>query len=149
MKIVTAVVLLAVAVSAVPAFAALGADEASVAADQAQLSGRVTRIVRGQRFNMHEIQASTGTLIRQYVSPAGTVFGVAFEGSALPNMKQLLGPYYDQYLRAAQAQGITRGPLVIREPGLVVQVSGHMRAFTGRAYAPNMLPSGVTAEAIR
>jgi Protein of unknown function (DUF2844) len=32
---------------------------------------------------------------------------------------------------------------------MVVQISGHMRAFLGRAYVPQMLPAGVRAEDIR
>jgi hypothetical protein len=149
MKSIAAMMFLIVGIAASPAYAALGGDEASVAQDQSHLSGRVLRIVRAQNFNMHEMQASTGTVIREYVSPEGTVFAVTFQGPALPDMKQVLGAYYDQFTRAAQARGVTHGPLVIREPGLVVQISGHMRAFMGRAYAPEMLPAGVTAEAIQ
>ncbi len=148
MKIIVGM-FLALVLSAVPGYAALGGDEASIGADQAQLKGRVLRVERTQNFQLHEIQAATGTVIREYVSPAGSVFAVAFQGPALPNMKQLLGSYYDQYARAAQARGVTHGPLIIKEPGLVVQMSGRMRAFTGRAYVPEMLPAGVTAEAIR
>ncbi len=139
----------ALMLSTAPVYAALGGDEPSVSADQAQLKGRVLRIVRTQAYNVHEFQASNGTVIREYVSPAGHVFGVGFQGASLPNMQQVLGMYYDQYVRAAQARGVTHGPLVINEPGLVVQISGHMRALTGRAYTPEMLPAGVTAEAIR
>jgi hypothetical protein len=32
---------------------------------------------------------------------------------------------------------------------LVVQMAGHMRLFSGRAYVPQMLPAGVHAEDIR
>jgi Protein of unknown function (DUF2844) len=38
---------------------------------------------------------------------------------------------------------------MIKEAGLVVEVSGHPRAFTGRSYVPEMLPPGVRAEEIR
>jgi hypothetical protein len=39
--------------------------------------------------------------------------------------------------------------VLINEPGLTVQISGHPRSFTGRAYIPEMLPQGVPAEDIR
>ncbi len=149
MKNMTVVLLLALGLSAAPAYASLGGTEVSVGADQTQLKGRVLRVVRAQNFSMHEIEVATGTVIREYVSPAGQVFAVAFQGPAKPDMKQLLGTYYDQYQRAAQARGVIHGPLIVREPGLVVQISGRMRAFTGRAYVPGMMPAGVTAEAIR
>jgi hypothetical protein len=149
MRTMTAMMMLALVLSAAPGYAALGGDEASVGADQAQLKARVLRIVRAQNYDVHEIQASTGTVVREYVSSAGHVFAVAFQGPAVPNMKQLLGSYYDQYQRAAQARGVTHGPLIIKEPGLVVQISGRMRALTGRAYLPEAIPAGVTTEAIR
>ena len=67
-------------------------------------------------------------------------------------MRQILAGYFGQYQQATQAQVNSRAgrrPLVIDQPGLVVQSGGHMRSFTGRAYIPEMLPQGVSAEAIR
>jgi hypothetical protein len=32
---------------------------------------------------------------------------------------------------------------------LVVRIGGHVRAFVGRAYVPEMLPSGVRAEDVQ
>jgi Protein of unknown function (DUF2844) len=32
---------------------------------------------------------------------------------------------------------------------LVIQISGHMRSFVGRAYVPQMVPAGVKVEDIR
>src|ERR1019366_2592885 len=55
-------------------------------------------------------------------------------------------------IQAAQAKvnaHAGRRPLVIEQPGLVVRSGGHMRWFAGQAYIPEMLPRGVTAEAIR
>jgi hypothetical protein len=51
--------------------------------------------------------------------------------------------------QSQRAQRHGRGPVQIQQPGLVVQVSGHMRAFLGKAYVPQMLPAGVRAEDIR
>jgi hypothetical protein len=90
--------------------------------------------------------------VREFVSSAGKVFAVAWQGPIHPDLQQLLGTYYEQYTQAVQAQRATRkgrGPLLIQEPGLVVQVSGHMRAFVGRAYVPQMMPAGVKVEDIR
>jgi hypothetical protein len=42
-----------------------------------------------------------------------------------------------------------RKPLMIELPGLVVEQSGHARAFAGRAYVPDMLPTGVRTEEIQ
>jgi hypothetical protein len=102
-------------------------------------------------YTVHEIQAATGTVVREYVS-GGKVFAVAWQGPWPPDMRQLLGSYFDQYTQAAQSPSSFRGgrgPRMIQQPGLVVQIGGHARSFAGRAYIPEMLPAGVLGEDIR
>jgi hypothetical protein len=132
------------------ATAALGGDESTVAADQAVLAGQsaVAKVARVQRYAVHEIAAPSGTVVREFVSPAGKVFGVAWNGPSMPDLRQVLGPYYDTYV-AAVAQRKARGPVNVVLPGLVVQSGGHMRAFTGKAYLPDAVPSGVASEEIK
>jgi hypothetical protein len=103
-------------------------------------------------FALHEIKSTSGMVVREYVSPAGEVFGVSWQGSAMPNLQQLLGSYYQAFSEAAQAQRAARkghGPLYIQQSGLVVESSGHMHSFSGRAYDPGKLPQGVSANDIR
>jgi len=136
---------------AIPAFAGLGEDVSSVQADQAHMQGSL-RTTQGQAYTVHEIQAPTGTVVREYVSAEGKVFAVAWQGPWPPDMRQILATYFEQYRAAAQAEvnaHAGRRPLLIQQPGLVVQSGGHMRSFAGRAYIPQMLPQGVSAEAIR
>ncbi len=131
-------------------FAALGGDTNSVAADQAKLQGSL-ETKQMQSFVVHEIRPQTGTansVVREYVSPAGKVFAVTWQGPMLPNMRQLLGPYFQQFADAVQAEAATsraRRPLNIVQPDFVVQLSGHPRSFSGRAYLPQLLPAGVQA----
>jgi Protein of unknown function (DUF2844) len=135
----------------IPAFAGLGEDVSSVQADQAHMQGAL-RTTQTQSYTVHEIQAPTGTVVREYVSSSGKVFGVAWQGPWPPDMRQILGNYFEAYRQAAQAQVNAHGgrrPLVIKQPGLVVRSGGHMRWFAGQAYLPTMLPQGVSAEAIR
>lgn len=142
---------LIVASAPVGAWASLGGDAASVQADQIHLQGRRTMKAAGS-YTVHEIHGTAGTVVREYVSPEGKVFGVAWQGPWMPDMRQLLGNYFNQYAQANQAQKgarIRRGPVLINEPGLIVQIGGHPRAFAGRAYVPEMLPSGVRAENIQ
>ena len=137
--------------AATPAWASLGGDAASVQADQVHMQGS-RRTMVAKSYTVHEIQAATGTVVREFVSPEGKVFGVAWEGPWPPDMRQVLGSYFDQFVQAARSRGgarMGRRPLVINQPGLVVQTGGHMRAFAGRAYVPEMLPSGVGAENIQ
>jgi hypothetical protein len=139
----------------IPASASLGGDTASVQADQIHLQGRRT-MKAAEFYTVHEIQGTAGTVVREYVSPEGKVFAIAWQGPWIPDMRQLLGNYFDQYARANQAASqaqkgarMRRGPVLINEPGLVVQIGGHPRAFAGRAYAPQALPAGVRTEEIQ
>ena len=135
-----------------PAFAALGEDSSSVQTDMAHMQGSL-RITQTQAFTVHEIRGATGTTVREYASPSGKIFAVAWQGPWLPNMRELLATYfapYEQALRTAAVQSRSgRRPLVIEQPGLVVQSGGHMRSFAGRAYIPQMMPQGVRAEEIQ
>jgi len=131
--------------------ASLGGDVTSVQADRAKMQGSL-RTTSADSYNLHEIQASTGVTVREYVSTAGKVFAVTWKGPFHPDLRQVLGAYFDQYEQAAQAQIATRrgrGPLLIQQPGLVVQISGHMKAFVGKAYVPGMMPAGVHVEDIQ
>ena len=98
------------------------------------------KVARVQRYAVHEIAAPSGTVVREFVSPAGKVFAVAWSGPTLPDLKQVLGPYFDTYVAALQ-QRKARGPVSVVLPGLVVQSSGHMRAFVGKAYLPDGMPA--------
>ena len=149
-KLLTAAVWV-ILTSALPAWAALGGDAASIQADQVHMQG-TRRTIAAESYTVHEIQAASGTIVREYVSSEGKVFAVAFHGPWLPDMRQLLGSYFDQYSRAMQARRSTsrgRRPVMIDEPGLTVQIGGHHRAFAGKAYVPEMLPSGVGPEDIQ
>jgi hypothetical protein len=131
------------------AFAALGDNENSIQADQAQMRASV-RITRNPAYDVHELQAPTGHTIREYVSPSGTVFGVAWQGPSKPDLRQLLGAHFDEFVQASeQMQRHGHGPLVIELPDLVVVSAGHMRAFSGKAYLPQVLPTGTRADDIQ
>lgn len=149
--VLTMVILMVILTTALPAFAALGGDASSVQADQARMQGSL-RTTQAEAYTLHEIRAATGTVVREYVSPSGKVFAVAWQGPWPPDMRQLLATYFAQYQQALQSQANSRAgrrPLLIQQPGFVVQSGGHMRSFAGRAYIPQMLPQGVSAEEIR
>ena len=131
-----------------PAWAALGGTAASVEADRAQFQGTVQSIAAAQ-YTVQEITTSTGTLVREYVSPSGTVFAIAFNGPKFPDFKQLLGDYYGQLVQAWPQAHVRHAPLVIQQDNFVLQVGGRMRAFHGVAYLPGLVPAGVSAEEIR
>jgi Protein of unknown function (DUF2844) len=133
---------------ALPAPAELGGNISTIQADQEHMKG-TRRVISSAAYSVHEIQTSTGTTVREFVSPAGTVFGVAWQGPWNPDLRQLLGQYFGQYSQAVQNKRAGRGPVSIRQGGLVVEAGGHMRSFFGKAYLPQMMPQGVTSEVIK
>jgi len=134
-----------------PALAALGGDVTSVQEDQAQMKASL-KITQAPAYTVHEIKASAGVIVKEYVSPAGKVFAITWRGQIIPNMQQLLGTYYDQFAQAAKTQRESRlghRPVNIQQPDLVFQNGGHMRAYFGRAYAPTIVPQGVNVDALQ
>jgi hypothetical protein len=134
-----------------PALAALGGDVSSVQEDKAQMKGTL-KTTENEAYTIHEITAPGNTVVKEYVSPAGKVFAIAWHGQFIPNMQQLLGTYFDQYAQAAKEQREShpgRHPLNIQQPGLVFQNGGHMRSYVGRAYVPDMVPQGVNVDALQ
>lgn len=132
-------------------FGALGGDITSVEADRAKMEATL-QTTSTQLYTVHEMHTANNVTVREFVSPAGKVFGVAWKGASRPDMKQLLGAYFDAYTQAEQkqkAERVGRGPLLIQQPGFVLQMSGHMRALAGRAYIPQLVPAGVQVEEVR
>jgi hypothetical protein len=134
------------------ASAELGGSLATVDSDRIKMQGALLRIAQTGPFVMHEIRTAAGTNVRQFVSPTGTVFGVAWDGPWQPDLHQLLGTYFDRFTQAAQLVRRARkgrGPLSIRDGDLIVEVGGHARAFTGHAYLTPLLPPGVDSSSIK
>jgi Protein of unknown function (DUF2844) len=134
---------------AAAAFATLGQDVSSIRSDQAQMNAQV-RVGVGQSYSVHELSSPAGTTIREFVSPAGTVFAVSWQGAFTPDLRQLLGTHFDEYVQASQSAQTRVARMVHVETGdLVVESSGHMRFSMGTAYLRSKMPSGVTADALR
>lgn len=131
-----------------PAKAALGDTAASVEADRVSMKGQV-RARSAAGYSVQEITAANGTVVREYVSPSGTVFAVSWSGPAMPNLQQTLGTYFAQYQTTVKAQRATgtrsgHNHVEVRSPSLVVHVGGHMRQYFGLAYVPSLLPQNIS-----
>ncbi len=129
------------------ACAALGEPEASVQADVAQFQGSIKvtdKVTQRAAYRLHEIQLSSGTVVREFAALNGTVFAVAWSGPTVPNLPQTLGKYFDNYVAAAKLKHAGHDHLQVQQSDLVIQASGHMRAFSGRAYLPQAVPDGVS-----
>jgi Protein of unknown function (DUF2844) len=134
--------------AATPALAALGADVTSVQADLAHMKGAV-RVTESAGFSVHEISTTYGTRVREFSGGDGKVFAVAWDGPVNPDLRQVLGSYYQQFVTAAAAVHGNHRHLAIEQPGLVVQNNGRMRAFSGRAWVPAMLPQNFSVDQIQ
>lgn len=134
---------------AFPTWASLGDNVTTVKSDQARMKGSL-RSVATQNYVKHEIQTPTGQTVREFVSPDGNVFGVAWEGPFQPDLQQLLGSYFEPVKQAVSAQQRHgHGPVSVETSGFVFQQAGHARSFHGRAYVPGMVPQGVDVTDIR
>lgn len=134
--------------AAAPAFAALGGDTASVLADRDSAKGTL-QISSAAGYSVHEITTPFGTTVREYLTADGKVFGLAWRGAFMPDLHQFLGAYYPQYVQAAAAPHAGHRHLSVELPSLVVHSGGRMRAFYGRAWAPDLIPQSVSADDIK
>ena len=125
-----------------PASAALGDLAASVAQDMVSMKAS-HRIAAGRNYTLHELQTPEGVTIREFVSSAGVVFAIAWQGPFKPSMRLMLGTHFEQYASAAPTADSARSHMRIEQPDLVVRSSGHMRYFSGVAWLPQLLPAGV------
>jgi hypothetical protein len=142
----------AIAALPVGASASLGGDVTTVDADRVRMKGSLLRIARTDAYTLHEVQSPVGTIVREFVSSNGTVFGVAWQGPWMPDLQQLLGSSFGSYTQAMASARRARkghGPVLIQHGDLVVQTSGHARAFSGRVYITHLVPQGVSTDAIR
>lgn len=133
------------------AYASLGDRGVTVAADQVRLMAQRTTHP-GAPYTVEELTLPRGTVVREYLSPTGIVFGVAWQGPAMPNLEQLLGAHMAEARQGASAYRASHGgigPVSISDGSLVLQSGGHMGSYRGRAYLPSAVPSNVTTEVIK
>ncbi|MGF6596492.1 hypothetical protein P3T23_001199 [Paraburkholderia sp. GAS448] len=103
-------------------------------------------------FTIRETTLGNGTVVREYVTSTGTVFGIAWQGPQMPDLSALLGGYFQQYVdgvKAARAAYGRRGAVAVDQDTLVVRSGGHMGAFAGQAWLPRALPAGVSGQDIQ
>ncbi len=131
--------------------ATLGESADSVSSDRIALSAENRTATTRKSFTVQEFE-SNGTFVREYISPSGIVFAVAWNGLTYPDLTPLLGSYAGEY-KAALRQTPRRPGIIrrhaVRTEGVVVEKWGHMRNLQGRAYAPSLIPPGVSIEEIK
>jgi hypothetical protein len=145
----TAIVTLS-ATHAGPAFATLGEGADSVAKDRKALSASKRATTTRANYTVQEV-VSDAVTVREYLSPDGVVFAVAWNGLTPPDLTTLLGSYTREYQDAKQKTAHQHGHRrsQVKSANIVVETWGHMRNLQGRAYVPALVPGGVNLEDIR
>jgi hypothetical protein len=132
-----------------PARAALGEPESSVERDgQALAMERRAARAQAAGVRVHELLRPTQA-VREFADASGTVFAVAWSGSAAPDLPKLLGAFYGEYRAAAARPVAARGPRRVESAGVVVEFWGHGRDLHGRAWLPTRLPQGASLDDLR
>jgi hypothetical protein len=130
--------------------AALGESVDSVESDRESLTAVRGAVTAHREYTVHVIKTDS-TVLREYVSPQGIVFAIAWNGLVHPNLTELLGSYEGEYQEALRQTPRKQGrrQLHVKTDRVVVQKWGHIRDMKGRAYAPDLIPPGVSIDAIK
>jgi hypothetical protein len=139
-----------VLVPARQASATLGEPLASVESDRKSLSAGPRATSARAGYTVQEV-VSDANSVREYISPAGIVFAIAWNGLTHPDLAPLLGAYAGEYRQALRQTPRKPGRRSLQVKGnrVVVEKWGHMRNLQGRAYAPALIPSGVSVDEIK
>ncbi|MGA3328875.1 MAG: DUF2844 domain-containing protein [Terriglobia bacterium] len=141
-------VLFMLMMGSLPAWAALGDNVSSVESDAQAIKGQHVMVAKAG-YNLHQITLSDGSVVNEFVSPAGTVFGVSWHTRFMPNLSQLLGSYLTDLQQGQRTQWMPRRAITIQGDNFVFTSFGHARLFTGRAYVPGLVPANLTAEVVQ
>jgi hypothetical protein len=131
--------------------ASLGDSVASLEKDRASVNGSAVTSKESGAYVVHTIGTSTRE-IREYATPEGTIFAVAWHGVGHPDLTQLLGSYYSELLAADHKPGEKKRPRgrvthsILTGAHVVVKRFGQFRSARGIAYLPALIPAGVTAD---
>jgi Protein of unknown function (DUF2844) len=138
--------------TSLPASAGLGGNADSVQADGAHMKAQVRGSTNAAGYSVERLTLPSGTVVREYLTEGGVVFAVSWQGPTMPDLRDTLGSYFEQYTAAsaaAQHDARTRRHFEVNESDLVVESNGRMRDYYGRAYVPSLLPPNVTAADIQ
>jgi len=123
-----------------PALAALGDDVSTVAADQARFHADLTVAQRGN-YAVHQLAMPAGVRLRHFVGSNGTVFAVSWSGGWRPNLRDVMGRHYDDFIAATRGMPLKRGVARIETHGMVVVMGGPQRASFGHVYLTDLVPA--------
>ncbi|MGA2151082.1 MAG: DUF2844 domain-containing protein [Geobacteraceae bacterium] len=130
--------------------ATLGESVSSVESDRKVFSAVRHPTLARNGYTVQELK-SDANVVREYISPSGIVFAIAWNGLSHPDLTTLLGAYVGEYQQALQQTTGQKGNrhLQVRANRIIVEKWGHMRNIQGRAYIPALIPSGVSINELK
>ncbi len=131
-----------------PAWAAVGDDASAVAADQARLKATL-HVVAMKGYAVHELTTPAGALMREFVATTGKIFALSWSGGFRPDLREVMGSHYQQYLEARRSQPRAHGPVRVELPGMIVVMGGYLRTFWGHVTLTDLAPPGWNDEALK
>jgi uncharacterized protein DUF2844 len=125
--------------------ATLGGNLVSVADNQQRLGAarQVVKLASGER---HELTLPSGIVVHEYISASGAVYAITWHGPRVPDLRELLGPYFAQIARRDLYPHDGHHRMRVDGSDLVIRASGHARSFSGRAWVPSLVPPGVNLD---
>jgi hypothetical protein len=106
----------------------------------------VLRTSTGEKYTYSEFATASQYRVREFLTPDGKVFGVAWQGPRAPDLHALLGAHFAEWRDAARSQPQhSLHHSEVRTSSVVVEMGGPMGFVVGRAWAPNLVPDGVDA----
>ena len=127
------------------AWAVLGGNAATVAQDGQPVAPNGRALAQQSHgVQQQSVLTAQNVTVTEY-SANGVVFAMNWTGPVTPDLSQLLATYFPQYTAKLPAPtAATRNkPITVLTPDFVLHASGHMRAFSGSAYAPGLVPAGL------
>jgi hypothetical protein len=128
--------------------AALGGDAASIETDRVALEA-THEVNITPAWEVHVLRLPSGSVVREYALRGGKVFAIAWGGPTMPDLRHLLGSYFDPYVNSPRDRPSQHHLHIVATPDWVVQSAGHPQAFIGRAWLPTQLPRGFDLATVR
>ncbi len=128
------------------AWAVLGGNAETVAQDGQPVTANGHELTQQNRgVQQQSVLTAQSVTVTEY-SASGVVFAIRWSGPVIPDLSRLLGTYFSQYAaKTPTPTAVTRNrPVTIQTLDLVVHAGGHMRAFSGSAYVPSLIPAGLS-----
>jgi hypothetical protein len=130
------------------AHAELGGPVSTVQTDGARMSARMVSEDMGG-YTRHTLTRPNGGIVHELTNASGHVFAVTWSGPGKPDLRALLGPYFETFQASNGATGrgmrSLRRPPQVNQPDIQIETGGHMGWFRGVAFVPSLAPAGFSA----